>query len=87
MGLYAVSRNSQSIQRALVIGLGGGCLPMYLHHVLGFQSTRTVELDPAVAGLAAHFGFKPDERLQVRCTACSSTIVTSVRCIIPMLIN
>lgn len=43
--------------RVLVVGLGGGALPMYLHDALGL-SVDCVELDPAVAGLARrHFGF------------------------------
>ena len=43
--------------RALVIGLGGGPLPIYWHASLGF-SVEAVELDPCVLDLARkHFGF------------------------------
>ena len=64
--LAGQERNGQSTApTALVIGLGGGCLPIYLRHVLGF-STQVAELDPCVADLAAAlFGFAPDEQLQV----------------------
>ena len=56
---------SDEAPAALVIGLGGGCLPMYLRHVLAF-AVQAAELDPCVADLAqAHFGFVPDEQLKV----------------------
>ena len=55
-------------RRALVVGLGGGCLPMYMRHILGL-SVQVVELDPVVADLASHhFGFVADEQLLVSAT-------------------
>ena len=56
---------SKQPHTALVIGLGGGCLPMYMRHIVGL-SVQVVELDPVVADLASrHFGFVADEQLQV----------------------
>ena len=50
---------------ALVIGLGGGGLPVFLHRFLG-MSVEAVELDEAVVGLARrHFGFQEESGLQV----------------------
>lgn len=41
----------------LVVGLGGGALPIYLHSCLGL-AVDSVELDSTVVGLARrHFGF------------------------------
>ena len=54
-----------SSDRALVIGLGGGGLPVFLHRFLG-MSVEAVELDEAVVGLARrHFGFQEEPGLQV----------------------
>ena len=51
---------------ALVVGLGGGGLPVFLQQFCGL-AVQTVELDPVVVQLAqAHFGFMPSPMLQVR---------------------
>ena len=43
--------------RVVVVGLGGGALPIYLHSCLGL-AVDCVELDATVVGLARrHFGF------------------------------
>ena len=50
----------------LVVGLGGGTLPMALRELYPEATIDAVEIDPAVARIAAeYFGFKADERLQV----------------------
>jgi len=52
--------------RVLVIGLGGGSLPLYLHHTFPLTNTRAVELDPAIVRVARdQFAFQPDGRLTV----------------------
>lgn len=50
--------------RALVVGLGGGSLPMFLNRHCSMD-VQSVELDPVVVGLARrHFGFQDSARLQ-----------------------
>lgn len=52
--------------QALVVGLGGGGLPVFLQQFCGL-AVHTVELDPVVVQLAqAHFGFVQSPMLQVR---------------------
>lgn len=47
-------------QRVLVIGLGGGALPMALQRLYPALKMDVVEIDPAVARIAErHFGFRP----------------------------
>lgn len=51
---------------ALVVGLGGGGLPVFLSRCCGL-AVDAVELDPAVVDLARrHFGFRDDDNLRVR---------------------
>lgn len=53
-------------QRILIIGLGGGTLPMALADLLPRARIDNVEIDPAVIRVAeAYFGFKPSDRVQV----------------------
>lgn len=53
-------------KRALVIGLGGGILPMALRKFDPAMRIDTVELDPAVLKVAQKFfGFRPDTRSRV----------------------
>lgn len=53
-------------QRILMIGLGGGSLPMALRQVLPEAQIDNVEIDPAVAQAAEKdFFFKPDARMKV----------------------
>ncbi|XP_076884267.1 uncharacterized protein LOC143533318 isoform X2 [Bidens hawaiensis] len=55
--------------RAVVIGLGAGLLPMFLHRSIPLLQVEAAELDPVVAQIARdHFGFKEDERLKVHVT-------------------
>jgi len=50
----------------LVVGLGGGALPTYIHDTFPLSNTHVVELDPAIVRVAQdQFGFKPDDRLTV----------------------
>eukprot|EP00850_Spirogloea_muscicola_P011442 SM000071S21066 [mRNA] locus=s71:264129:269803:+ [translate_table: standard] len=49
----------------LVIGLGGGALPMFLHQHLPFD-VKVVELDGVIGQLASrHFGFLEDDRMKL----------------------
>jgi len=51
----------------LVVGLGGGSLPRFLHATLPGAHVEAIELDPVIAEAArACFGLVPDERLVVR---------------------
>ena len=53
-------------KRALVIGLGGGTLPMLLRRRVPELQIDAVELDPGVVAIArSHFGFRDDAMLQV----------------------
>src|SRR5690606_16679809 len=50
----------------LVVGLGGGTLPMALREVLPDAVIDTVEIDPAVTRVARqYFGFKEDPKMKV----------------------
>ena len=55
-------------ERVLIIGLGGGTLPMALHKLLPAATIDSVELDPAVVKVAQrYFGYQigPRQRLYV----------------------
>lgn len=53
-------------KRILMIGLGGGSLPMALRQMLPDAQIDTVEIDPAVAQVAEkEFFFKPDAHMKV----------------------
>jgi len=53
-------------RRALIVGLGGGALPMFLHKRLPHLAMDVVELDPGVLEVACEFfGFKEDDGLRV----------------------
>ena len=52
-------------KRALVVGLGGGTVPMFLRKRLPDLEIDVVELDPAVIEVARrHFGFVEDAKLR-----------------------
>ncbi|KAK2644013.1 hypothetical protein Ddye_019208 [Dipteronia dyeriana] len=52
--------------RAVVIGLGAGLLPMFLHGCMPFLDIEVVELDPMMLKLARdHFAFTQDKHLKV----------------------
>jgi spermidine synthase len=53
-------------ERILVLGLGGGTLPMALDELLPNARIDAVEIDPAVVRVAReYFGFAPSERVRV----------------------
>lgn len=50
----------------LVVGLGGGSLPLFIHDHFPESCVDAVELDPSMLVVAAQwFGFSPSDRLQV----------------------
>ncbi|GMI64319.1 hypothetical protein like AT2G31740 [Hibiscus trionum] len=52
--------------KAVVIGLGAGLLPMFLHGCMQFMQIEAVELDPIMLNLAGdYFSFTEDTRLKV----------------------
>ncbi|XVE74431.1 hypothetical protein DITRI_Ditri12bG0016900 [Diplodiscus trichospermus] len=52
--------------KAVVIGLGAGLLPMFLHGCMQFMQIEAVELDPTMLNLARdYFGFTEDKHLKV----------------------
>jgi len=54
------------VRRVLVIGLGAGTLPVFLHKHFSAATIDAVEIDPEVVRVAkAYFGLKVDERLRV----------------------
>lgn len=58
---------AKRVQDVLVLGLGGGSIPKYIHHLLPEISTRVVELNPQVIAIARSHFYLPedDDRLQV----------------------
>jgi len=53
-------------RRALIVGLGGGAVPMFLHRHLPDLAVEVVELDPGVLEVACEFfGFAEDSRMRV----------------------
>lgn len=53
-------------KRALVIGLGGGTLPLALDELFPGLEQDVVEIDPAVSRVAREwFGFRPSDRVRV----------------------
>lgn len=57
----------RQIREVLVIGLGGGSIPKFIHHYLPQMRTRVVEINPQVISIArSHFMLPPDdERLEI----------------------
>lgn len=54
------------IERALIVGLGGGTVPLTLSELYPDAVIDSVEIDPAVVRVAEeHFGFKPNQKLTV----------------------
>ncbi|KAG6550172.1 hypothetical protein Mapa_008129 [Marchantia paleacea] len=52
--------------RSMIVGLGAGLLPMFVHNHLPFDDIQIVELDPVVGDVAKkHFGFIEDERMKL----------------------
>ncbi|GAB2221750.1 hypothetical protein Drorol1_Dr00012938 [Drosera rotundifolia] len=63
--LQSMVPNGKTVE-AVVIGLGAGLLPMFLHNFMPFCLVQVVELDPEVLRLARYyFGFQEDESLKV----------------------
>ncbi|MFO7325019.1 MAG: fused MFS/spermidine synthase [Pseudomonadota bacterium] len=61
--LFATSAPPKTL---LIVGLGGGTLPTALREVLPDAVIDTVEIDPAVTGVARRFfGFKEDPKMKV----------------------
>ncbi|CAI8618587.1 unnamed protein product [Vicia faba] len=55
-----------SLVKAVIIGLGAGLLPMFLHSCIPVLEIEAVELDPVVAHIAReYFSFVEDKRLKV----------------------
>ncbi|HMK69357.1 MAG TPA: fused MFS/spermidine synthase [Xanthobacteraceae bacterium] len=56
----------QDIKRVLVLGLGGGAVPLYLARFLPDATVDSVELDPGVIGVAnRYFGLRATERFHL----------------------
>jgi spermidine synthase len=57
----------RQVCEVLVLGLGGGSIPKFIHHYLPEMRTRVVEINPQVIAIArSHFMLPPDDaRLQV----------------------
>lgn len=53
-------------KRVYVAGLGGGCVPLVLHHYFPTVKIDCTEIEPAIIAMATtYFGLAVDERLQV----------------------
>lgn len=57
----------REVREVLVLGLGGGSIPKFIHHYLPEMRTRVVEINPQVTAIArSHFMLPDDDvRLQV----------------------
>jgi spermidine synthase len=56
----------QDIKRVLVLGLGGGSIPIYLDHFLPDARIDTIELDPGVIDVAKkYFGLRETNRFHL----------------------
>jgi predicted membrane-bound spermidine synthase len=54
------------IKRVLVLGLGGGSIPVYLHRFLPEAAIDVVEIDPGIIGVAKkYFGMRETSRLHL----------------------
>ncbi|EYU18775.1 hypothetical protein MIMGU_mgv1a001585mg [Erythranthe guttata] len=63
------SSSTRGMVETVVIGLGGGLLPMFMKNWIPNLNIEVVELDQVVLDVAKeHFGFKEDENLRVRVT-------------------
>jgi len=63
MAAFAHKPDPKSV---LFVGLGGGCLPMAIHHYFPGVHIDNIELDPDVVSAAKkYFGFKEDQRMKV----------------------
>lgn len=52
-------------RRVLVVGLGGGTLPMFLHHYYPAAQIDAVDINPDVVKVAREFfGFRDDDRMR-----------------------
>jgi len=61
--------------KVLVIGLGGGSLPNYIHKTFPLTNVHVVEIDPAIVRVAKdQFAFNPGDRLTVT-TGCGLAFV------------
>jgi len=68
-----------SPRRILVVGLGGGTLPRFLHWYYPEAMIDAVEIDPEVADVAKrYFGFRADPRMRVH-IGDGRTFVESIR--------
>lgn len=57
---------SEKLVKTVIIGLGAGLLPMFLHERMPFLKIEVVELDPIVADLAReNFGFIEDAKMKL----------------------
>lgn len=66
--------------QAMVVGLGGGALPMFLNRHC-HMDVQTVELDPLVADLARrHFGFADSATLRVKLLLLCYHVVVFLHC-------
>ncbi|XP_043076183.1 eEF1A lysine and N-terminal methyltransferase isoform X2 [Puntigrus tetrazona] len=65
LGMDAVNNKDQPVS-VLLVGLGGGGLPQFVHDFVPHARVEVVELDPAVLEVAqTWFGFQTNERLKV----------------------
>jgi spermidine synthase len=66
-GVMAFMLFREDVRDVLVIGLGGGSIPKYIHHHLPQMRVTAVELNPAVLTAARHYFYLPpdDDRLCV----------------------
>lgn len=60
------AESSGKMVKTVIIGLGAGLLPMFLHGCFPFFDIEAVELDPVMLDVGKdHFGFTQDDRLKV----------------------
>ncbi|KAH1236770.1 Methyltransferase-like protein 13 [Glycine max] len=64
-GFMLISSHMENV-KAVIIGLGAGLLPMFLHGCIPFLEIETVELDPMIVDIARdYFSFVEDKHVKV----------------------
>jgi spermidine synthase len=56
---------AQDVRRIMIVGLGGGTMPMFLRHYYPYAAIDVVDIDPDVVSVAKQFfGFREDANLR-----------------------
>lgn len=67
MFLLFDSQSNPAFREVIILGLGGGSIPKYIHHYLPSMRTRVLEINPKVIQIARSHFYTPenDDRLEI----------------------